>query len=583
MSGSAPEATMALPPAAQAPGALANRPGIRRAAVITALALVLGFLTLYPFLMLLYGSFYTAPPGEIGEFSLRGYREVLSSENFQVLLNTAVISLTKTLLSLGIALLLAWIIARTDVPMKGWLEIAITLPFFVPPILTAMAWGMLGSPQMGTINLVWRWLTGSDGTLVNVYSWGGIVWHMMQYSIPFLFLLLVDAFRAMDPALEESSRTSGASAWRTMRKVTLPLLLPITSSLFVLSFIRGIESFESPMFFGTPAGIEVITTKIYNYINRSESPDYQAMSALSFGIVVLMMVIVLWQRHLLGNRSYATVTGKGFRPNIVKLGAWRWPAFALCGLFFLLTVLLPIGQLFLGSFFQYVGFYERDMLTVQHYISVWNNDLFWRALGNTFLLGLAAATTTMVLGSIVAYISVRTTWRGRRILELLAWLPWLMPGMVLAVGFLWGFSMLPKGIELYGTIWALFLAYIALGSPLAVRVMSGSFMQISHDLEECSRTHGASFARTFWRILVALAWPSFAAGWVLTFFMVLRELSASILLYTAGSEVLSVVMLRLWLDGKAEEVSVIGLLMLILVLLFRFVELRLIKRRISTL
>lgn len=574
---------MPLPRDPNAPPGLWQQPAVRRGVVIGALTLVLAFLTLYPLLMLLYGSFYTAPPGEAGTFSLRGYREMLTGENFHVLWNTAVISLTKTVLSLLVALALAWIIARTDVPWKGPLEIAITLPFFVPPILTAMAWGMLGNPQIGTINLAWRWLTGGEAPLINVYSWAGVVWHMMQYSIPFLFLLLVDAFRGMDPSLEESSRTSGASAWKTMRSITLPLLLPITSSLFVLSFIRGIESFESPMFFGTPAGVEVITTKIYHLINRQSAPDYQAVTAMSFGIVLLMMLIVVWQRRILGERNFQTITGKGFRPNEVRLGAWRWPAFAFCMLFFTLTVLLPIGQLFLGSFFQYVGFYQLDMLTTQHYVSVWKNAVFWRALGNTFLLGLAAATATMLLGSIVAYISVRTKWRGRKLLEMLAWLPWLMPGMVLGVGFLWGFSLLPSSIHIYGTIWALFLAYVALGSPLAARVMSGSFMQISNDLEECSRTHGATWWRTFWRILVALAWPSFAAGWVLTFFMVLRELSASILLYSAGSEVLSVVMLRLWVDGKAEEVSVIGLLMLLLVLLFRFVELRLIKRRISTL
>ncbi|MGB3069023.1 MAG: iron ABC transporter permease [Ottowia sp.] len=573
----------ALPPLNMGPvTALRGHVALRRGAIVALLALLLAFLTLYPLLMLLYGSFHTAPPGEQGVFSLDGYRHMLTGENFAVLMNTVAISLTKTVLSLLIAAALAFLVARTDVPMRGPLEILITLPFFIPPILTAMAWGMLGNPQIGTINLMWKWISGSENALFNVYSWGGVVWHMMQYSIPFLFLLLVDAFRAIDPSLEESSRTSGAGALRTMRRITLPLLLPILSSLFVLSFIRGIESFESPMFFGTPAGIEVITTRIYHLINHQTVPDYQTVTAMSLGIVVLMMLIVIWQRRLLGGRNFQTITGKGFRPRLVRLGAWRWPAFAFCMLFFVLTVLMPVGQLLLGSFFQFVGFYQADMLTTKHYVSVWENAVFWRALANTGLLGVTAATATMVLGAVVAYIGVRTRWRGRNLLETLAWLPWFMPGMVLGVGFLWAFSLLPSWIHIYGTVWALFLAYVALGSPLAARVMSASFMQISQDLEECSRAHGASWNRTFWRILVALAWPSFAAGWVLTFFMVLRELSASVLLYSAGSEVLSVVMMRLWMDGKAEEVSVIGLLMLLLVLLFRFVELRLVKRRIST-
>jgi iron(III) transport system permease protein len=578
------EATLTTPaPITPRAAGLAGNIALRRGVVITLLALTLGFLTLYPLLMLMYGSFYTAPPGEVGTFSMDGYRRIMTGENLAILGNTVMISLTKTVLSLIVASALAFLIARTDVPLRGPLEILITLPFFIPPILTAMAWGMLGSPQIGTLNLLWKWLSGSETALINVYSWGGVVWHMMQYSIPFLFLLLVDAFRAIDPSLEESSRTSGAGAWKTLRKITLPLLLPILSSLFVLSFIAGLESFESPMFFGTPAGVEVITTQIFHLINRQTSPDYQAVTAMSLSIVVLMMLVIVWQRWLLGGRNFQTITGKGFRPRIVSLGAWRWPAFAFCMLFFVLTVALPVGQLMLGSIFQFVGFYQADMLTTQHYVSVWKNAVFWRALGNTALLGVTAATAIMVLGAVVAYIGVRTQWKGRRVLELLAWLPWFMPGMVLGVGFLWAFSLLPNWIHIYGTVWALFLAYVALGSPLAVRVMSGSFMQISQDLEECSRAHGATWNRTFWRILVALAWPSFAAGWVLSFFLVLRELSASILLYSAGSEVLSVVMMRMWMDGKAEEVSVIGLLMLLLVLLFRFIELRLIKRRISTL
>ena len=166
----------------------------------------------------------------------------------------------KTVLSLSLAILLAWIVARTDTPGRGVLEVLITLPFFIPPILTATAWAMLGNAQVGTINLVWRWLTGSDGTLVDVYSYGGIVWHMMQYSTPFIFLFVVDAFRAMDPSLEESSRMSGASRWQTFWRITFGLMLPITTSAFLLSFIRGMESFESAVFFGTPVGIKVLTT-----------------------------------------------------------------------------------------------------------------------------------------------------------------------------------------------------------------------------------------------------------------------------------------------------------------------------------
>lgn len=554
-----------------------------RPAGLVLLIALLCFLTLYPMAMLFYGSLHSTPPGIAGTFNLEGYAGLVTSENFTVILNTAGISLVKTVLSLALAVLLAWIVARTDTPGRGVLEVLITLPFFIPPILTATAWAMLGNAQVGTINLVWRWLSGSDGTIVDVYSYGGVIWHMMQYSTPFIFLFVVDAFRAMDPSLEESSRMSGATRWQTFWRITFTLMLPVTTSAFLLSFIRGMESFESAVFFGTPVGINVITTQIYNLITQRAQPDYQSATALGFAALALMFLLLILQSRVLGGRSFTTVTGKAYSPNVTELGWMRWVTFAVCVAFFALTVALPIGQLLLSSFFQFFGFYQLDMLTLAHYRNVWENSAFWRALGNTMLLGVAGATLTMVLGGIVAYITTRTRWRGRRLIDVLAWLPWMMPGMVLGIGFLWGFAILPHAIPIYGTLWALLLAYVALGTPIAVRVTAGAYQQIANDLEECSRVHGAGWWQTLGRILVALAWPAFAVGWVLIFFGIMRELSASILLYAPGTEVLSVVMLKMWVSGKPEEVSVIGLLMLVMVLVFRWAQLRFIKRRISTL
>jgi iron(III) transport system permease protein len=571
----------AFSPPARLPGLLDGK--LPRRLAVASLILLLAFLSLYPLSMLFYGSLHTTPPGIPGNFDLAGYRQVLTWETALLFANTVGISLIKTVIALALAVLFGWIIARTNTPARGTLEVLITLPFFVPPILTAMAWGMLGNPQVGVVNLVWRWLTGSPNPLVNIYSYGGVIWHMLQYSTPFLFLFIVEAFRSMDPALEEASRMCGASQWRTFLRVTFALMMPAVVTAFLLSFIRGLENFESPLFFGTPAKIEVITTAIYNSINHQSIPNYQFASALSFAIMAMMFLLVVWQWRLLRGKSFQTVTGKGYAPRQIDLGPWRWLTFALCVAFFVISVVLPIGQLLLGSFFQFFGFYQWDMLTLEHYRSVLNNSEVWRAFRNTFLLGLFGASATMVLGSIVAYISARTRWGGRQIIDVLAWLPWMMPGMVLAVGFLWGFAFLPSFISIYGTIWALLIAYVSLGTPIAVRVMSAAYRQLSFDLEECSRVHGATWWQTLWRILIALSWPSFAVGWVLTFFGIMRELSASVLLYSVGSEVLSVVLLRMWENGQAETVSVIGLMMMLLVFLFRWVQLRLIKRYISTL
>ena len=550
-------------------------------AALAVLLAVLLFLTAYPMAMLVYGSLSTAPPGEIGHFSLDGYRAMLSGPNALTLLNTVGLSLVKTVLSMALALFLAWIVARTDTPGRGTLEMLITLPFYIPPILTAVAWGMLATPRGGLINLAWSGLTGSRAPLVNVYSYGGVVWHMMQYSTPFLFLLIVGAFKSMDPALEDSSRMSGASTWTTFRRVTLGLMLPITTSAFILSFIRGVESFESALVFGTPAGIEVITTQIYHLIHHVSRPDYPQATALALGMMALMFGLLAWQWRLLAGRSFFTVTGKGYTPGVTRLGRWRWATFAFCVLFVLVTVALPIGQLAVGSFFKYFGFYRASMLTLEHYQAAWQNRLAWRALGNTLLLGLAGATATMLLGAVAAYVIVRTRMRIGRAVQVLTWLPWMMPGMVLGIGLLWAYALLPGPVHLYGTLWALLLAYVALGTPLAVQTMSGAFAQLATDLEECSRVHGAAWWTTFRRILLALAWPAFAVGWILVFFLVLRELSASILLYSVGNEVLPVVVMRLWSEGKAEQVCVISLVMLGLVFLFRFAERRLVRTHLG--
>ena len=547
------------------------------------LVLLLAVLTLYPLATLVFGSLHSTPPGLPGEFNLDGYRKVASTENLDVLWNSVAVATAKTVISVALAVAFAWIVARTDTPFRGTLEILITLPFFVPPIITATAWALLGNPQVGVINLGWRWLTGTDGTLINVYSFGGIVWHMVQHTVPFIFLITVDAFRAMDPSLEESSRMSGASRTQTFFRITLVLMLPVISSAFILSFMRGIEAFESPLFFGTPANIQVLVTEIYRAINVNIVPDYQYATALAFSMMVFLFVLVLAQWRLLGGRSFVTVSGKGYSPGVMRLGRWRWVSFAACFLFFVLAVLLPLGQLVLGSFVRFVGFYQWDMLTLQNYVNVFESREIWRAFRNTMVLAVVGSTATMILGGIVAYVSVRTRWRGRRLVDALAWLPWMMPGMVLGIGLLWGYAILPGPIQLYGTVWALLLAYMTLGTPLAVRIMTGSYQQLSFDLEESSRVHGASWWQTLWRILVALSWPAFAVGWTLTFFGIMRELSASVLLYSVNTEVLSVAMLNLWSAGKQEQVMVIGLLTMLLVLVFRWVQLVAIKRHISSL
>lgn len=536
-----------------------------------ALTVILAFLAGYPVAMLIYGSFRSTPPAEAGSLSITGYQAVARLAG-PVIVNTVVISAVHTVVALGVALILAWLVARTDLPFRTTFEVVISLPFYIPPLITAVAWGMLAGPRTGLINQVWSSLTRSQHSLVNPYSYGGIVWHMMQYAMPFIFLLLVPAFRNLDTSLEEAGRISGGSRWHTMRRITLPLLLPVISSAVLLSFTRGLEAFESPLIFGTPANIQMITTKIYDSLFSSLTPQYPFASATAVVLMVLMLVLVGLQARLLGGRSFVTVSGRGYRPQAVKLGRWRWLAFALCTVYVVITVVLPLGQLLVGSLSTHFGQWQN--FTLAQYQTVFSDQFFWNTLFTTAWLSVGSATATMLLGLGIAYLSVRTNSPLRRVVEALAWLPWLMPGIVLGLGLLWAYTLLPGPIAIYGTVWALLLAYTTLRVPLSTRFVVGALQQVGAELDESARVHGGRWWQAVWRVSLPLIWPAFAVGWILAFFGVVVELSATVLLYTPTTETLSIHTLQLWTNGHIEQVAAISLLLLILVVLFKWAERR---------
>jgi iron(III) transport system permease protein len=546
--------------------------------LMNATLLMVGFLSLYPVVMLLFGSVRDAAPGEAASFTWAAYRETYTdSSTYRVLLNSLVIAVVKTIFAVILGVFFAWVVTRTNTPYPRLLETLVTLPFFVPPILTAIAWAMLANPTVGIINKFFMLFFGLDRPLFNIYSYAGIIWHMTHYSAAFVFLLVVGAFRATDPALEEASRASGASGLKTFFRVTLPLMAPAIMGAGLLAFIRGLEAFESALFFGLPAKIFVFTTEIYAALTQRTPADYPRAMALAALLMVITFTGVLIQRRIMAGKKYFTVTGKGYRPRPVDLGAWRWVTFGLCVAYFFVALVLPVSQLLLSSFFTIFGLYDFKLLTLDNYRQAFSDLLFWRALRNSLVLAAGGAVLCMLLSAVIAYIIFRTKFWGKGVLDFLSWVPWSVPGMVLALGLLWAYILLPGPIVLYGTIWILLIAYLTIGLPIGVRSMSGTIVQISEDLEESSRACGASWWQTFVKIYLALLRPGFTAGALLLFFIFLRELSASVLLYSPGNEVLSVTILKYWEAGRSEVVSVIALVMLGIVILFRVGEAWLIK------
>jgi iron(III) transport system permease protein len=528
---------------------------------MTLVTLLVAFLVLFPLGMLLYGSFWTARPGFPGAFTIDNYvRAYTSLETYQVLMTTVLLVGAKTLLAVAFATTLAWIVTRTDTPFRGALEVLITLPFFVPGLLEAIGWIMLLSPNAGTLNVFLRSTLGLGQSPFNIYSLGGMIWVMSLGSTSFIFLLVVNALRNMDASLEESARASGAGAVRTALTVTLPLMAPIILSAGMLSFIRAMDSFEVPVLLGLPAKVFVFSNRIYAAVQYDYPVNYGLATALGVSFFALMIGLIYVQNRLLRGRDFSIVTGKGYKPRVVRLGRFRYVTLAFCLLFFAIGTALPLSQVFIGSFLKVFSLPRWDLFTFDNYLAILSDLTLWRGLINTFIVCGAAAALTVVLCTMVAYISTRTQFIGRRPLDVISWLPWAIPGIVAGLGMLWAYITLP--FPLYGTLLLLVIVLLTTGLPLGVRLMSGVMVQLGRELEESSRVHGASWQYTFRHIVAPLLKPALAGAFLLLFVGFSRAVSATILFTGPGTELLAVTLFSYSQAGRFQIVSALAIVLM---------------------
>ena len=528
---------------------------------MTAVTLLVAFLVLFPLIMLLYGSFWTARPGFPGALTLDNYLKAYTDiGTYQVLVTTVVLVGAKTLVAVAFATTLAWIVTRTDTPLRGLLEVLITLPFFIPGLLEAIAWIMLLSPNAGTINVWLRSTLGLAQSPFNIYSMGGMIWVMSLGSTSFIFLLVVNALRNMDASLEESARASGAGAVRTALTVTLPLMAPIILSAGMLSFIRAMDSFEVPVLLGLPAKVFVFSNRIYAAVQYDYPVNYGLATALGVSFFGLMIGLIYIQNRLLRGRDFSIVTGKGYKPKVVRLGRFRYVTLAFCLLFFGIATALPLSQVFIGSFLKVFGLPKWELFTFDNYLSILSDFTLWRGLINTFIVCGSAAAITVLLCTMVAYINTRTAFVGRRPLEVISWLPWAIPGIVAGLGMLWAYITLP--FQLYGTLVLLVIVLLTTGLPLGVRLMSGVMVQLGRELEESSRVHGASWQYTFVHIVAPLLKPALAGAFLLLFVGFSRAVSATILFVGPGTELLAVTLFSYSQAGRYQIVSALAIVLM---------------------
>lgn len=531
--------------------------------------LIVFIATLGPLLAVFIRSFQVRlPESDTLVYGISNWARVFSEPNLLLALgNSALIASSIALLSTVLAIFFSWVVTRTDTPFTGFLEFVLWMGFFFPLVSQALGWMLLLDPSYGLINQLLTQLPFIKGEPLSIYSYGGIIWAQLAFSTSARFILISPAFRRMDPSLEDAARMSGSSNLKTLLTVTIPVLAPSILAAAFLGFIKSLEGFEIELLLGVPAGIFVYSTKIFQLIVQDRTNiDFEGAAALSSVFLLLVFLLILLYGRLLGNREYATVTGRGFVPRITRLGRWRWATAAFSFLFLTVNMIAPTVIIMLGTFMKLFGFFNLpEPYTLNHWVTAVQDNLFLLSLRNSALLGLGAGLIGVFAYVLISYIIVKTEFKGRRALDFVSWMPWTLPGILLGLGLLWLFLGNPVLRVLHGTLFGLIIAMIIKDMPVGTQMTKGALMQISRELEEASAMSGASWRSTFQRILVPIMLPSMLSVALIVFISSVRDVSLVVLLASHGSRTLSLLMIDYVWAADLGKASVIGALLVLMI------------------
>ena len=526
-----------------------------------------------PLLYLLTGSFNLSPPGREVVYGLGNWVRAFSDPAaLSALWMSFILSLVRLLPAMVLSVLFAWLIARTDMPGGKVIESFCWIAYFVPDFPMVLAWVLLLDPNFGFLNMAAKSLPLVDGAPFNPYSFWGIVWvHTATGGIWFKVMLLTPIFRRLGASLEEAARVSGAGTATMLRRITLPVLSPMILAISVLSFIRGLQSFNTELLLGTPAGIYVYSTKIYDYIQREPAAYGEATALGSVFLLVLAILLFAYWKLLSGKRKFTVVTGQGYSTARVKLGKWRYVAFGGCAAYIVVMMLLPLLFLVIGSFMRRYGFFGIDSpFTLTHWQRLFADPIFLVSLKNSLIIATVTAIGGILLYSTVAYMLVSRRMIAAPALESFCWLPHILPGILLGLGVLWLFLSTPLRHVLYGTVWGIAFALILSDSPVTTQAFKAGLLQLGADLEEAARVSGASWWYTYRRILLPLLGPIAAAVGLMNFGSALSSISTPVLLYSHQSRPLSILLLEYSFTGELERGAALGLLITVIICVMMF-------------
>ncbi|MEE2970142.1 MAG: iron ABC transporter permease [Pseudomonadota bacterium] len=524
------------------------------------LILALGSVTVVPVLFLVISSFNVADPGQATTFGLGNWIEAFDDSRILDAIWTT-FSLVAARLSIGVlaGILFAWLIARTDMPGGTTFEFLFWIAFFSPALPLTLGWILLLDPENGVINSLF-------GSHFDIFTFWGIVWvHLTATTIPVAVILFTPAFRQMSAVLEDSARMCGASALGTLRRITVPLLIPAILPATAIMLIRSLEAFEIELLLGSPVGIFVYSTRIYDLID--EVPAEYGM-ATALGTLFLFAVFVMAALYALcvRGRRFTTVTGQGYSTERIKLGRWRWPAFALCTIYLSVSFGLGMVFLFLSSFMRRFGFFDiKDPFTLEHWRVLFDDPILLSSLWNSLLLGACTAVAGVILFSLVAYVVVRSRITGKGVIDILAWLPWAIPGVLMGLALVWLYLETPLRVVFYGTIAGLVVAMLIKELPVGVQLLKAGFIRLGDELEEAARVCGASWSMTYVKVILPLVAPVLATVAVLSFQAAVRDIASVVFLYDNDSRPLSILMLEYSFSGEMERGAAAGILLVIMI------------------
>jgi iron(III) transport system permease protein len=525
---------------------------------------VLAYLVLPPFFFILHTSLVTDRGLQAGTFTIQHFLNIIDSfGDVKTLLgNSLIFSLGSAAVAILYGTALAWLAERSDAPFRKLAYVSAYVSFAIPGIIKVVGWIMLLGPKAGILNALGVALTGQ--AFFNIFSLSGMVLVESFLWIPIVFLLMSTPFRAMDPSLEEAATTAGSSGWQVFRRVTFPLAVPSVLAVLILTVIRSLEAFEIPALIGIPAGVEVLTTKIYLQIKGGLIPKYGEASAYSIILIVLVALgLIPYYRITSKTYKFTTISGKNFRPNRVALGKWRWLGASLM-LVLPLLQFLPIVAIAWSSFLPFAQVPSRkalELLTFNNYVVAFNDSGVIRSVMNSLTVSISSATVAVAITFFAAWLIVRASIKSRWILDQMAMLPLVFPGIVMGIAILKMYLLLP--VPVYGTIWILVLAFIARYLPYGIRFSHSALLSLHKELEEGAMASGASWFQMVRHVVVPLIMPALLAGWIYIFLITFKELSIALLLYSPGSQVVAVTIWELWENGHVGELAAFSLLITI--------------------